>query len=270
MRGTLCLKSSLQLRALLQDFSEVKSKSYLQKNSNGLLPAVKVANEFYYESGAIMQFLLEKFGKGKLVPASSSPQKGTALMHATYNAAVVHASRAWLVRYTQAIAQDFDFSIVQTSCIGGCQQPCTSHSSQHIVCCCSKFADTATTKAAHTEALQPDRAHVEPVFLSLKLSIVVASCRQISAVAVVSGSHLQPTSDRNHTPHETATSGAEDQRGKGCMICRIRGIAMLLLSLPQAFCCALAPATVPCLDKSSNNASDVVVIVCITISAAAV
>ncbi len=89
---------------------------------------------------------------------------------------------------------------------------------------------------------------------------MVTSCRQISAVAVVSGSHLQPTSDRNHTPHETATSGAEGQRGKGCMICRICRIAVLLLSLPQAFCCAPAPASVPCLDKTSYNASSVVVI----------
>ena len=56
--------------------SQIKSDEYKQKNPNGLLPAVRIDGEFYYESGAIIEFILERFGKGRLAPAPNTAQRG--------------------------------------------------------------------------------------------------------------------------------------------------------------------------------------------------
>ena len=56
---------------------DLKTDEYKQKNPNGLLPAVKIDDEFYYESGAIMEMILEKFGRGRLAPAPNTKSRGT-------------------------------------------------------------------------------------------------------------------------------------------------------------------------------------------------
>ena len=61
---------------MLQDLKQIKTDEYKQKNPNGLLPAVKIEGEFYYESGAIMQIILEKFSTGTLMPAPNTKQRG--------------------------------------------------------------------------------------------------------------------------------------------------------------------------------------------------
>ena len=60
----------------LQDLKQIKTDEYKQKNPNGLLPAVKIENDFFYESGAIMQIILERFANGKLMPAPNTGQRG--------------------------------------------------------------------------------------------------------------------------------------------------------------------------------------------------
>ena len=37
---------------------------------------MKIEDEFYYESGAIMQIILEKYANGKLMPAANTNQRG--------------------------------------------------------------------------------------------------------------------------------------------------------------------------------------------------
>lgn len=61
---------------MLQDLKQIKTDEYKRKNPNGLLPAVKIEGEFYYESGAIMQIILEKFSSGTLMPAPNTMQRG--------------------------------------------------------------------------------------------------------------------------------------------------------------------------------------------------
>lgn len=61
---------------MLQDLKQIKTDEYKQKNPNGLLPAVKIEGDFYYESGAIMQIILEKFPIDPLMPAPNTKQRG--------------------------------------------------------------------------------------------------------------------------------------------------------------------------------------------------
>ncbi|KAL3136738.1 hypothetical protein ABBQ38_005455 [Trebouxia sp. C0009 RCD-2024] len=61
---------------VIKHIKEIKTDEYKQKNPNGLLPAVKIEGEFYYESGAIMQIILERFAHGKLTPAANTKQRG--------------------------------------------------------------------------------------------------------------------------------------------------------------------------------------------------
>ncbi|KAL3158165.1 hypothetical protein ABBQ32_011757 [Trebouxia sp. C0010 RCD-2024] len=61
---------------VIKDLKEIKTDEYKQKNPNGLLPAVKIEGEFYYESGAIMQIILERFANGNLMPAANKKQRG--------------------------------------------------------------------------------------------------------------------------------------------------------------------------------------------------
>lgn len=79
----------------MQELKRLKSDEYKQKNPNGLLPAVKIGKEFFYESGAIMQIILERFGNGKLAPAPNTSQRGmsgyTSLCLHMYACTGVHA-----------------------------------------------------------------------------------------------------------------------------------------------------------------------------------
>ena len=64
----------------LQSLEEFKGQEHLEKNPNGQLPTLELNGEVMWESGAIMQILLEKFDtQNKLEPAKGSPLRGGAV-----------------------------------------------------------------------------------------------------------------------------------------------------------------------------------------------
>ncbi len=53
----------------------LRSPEYLAKNPNGKVPTLEDDGVIFYESGAILQYLLERYGKGRLAPAIDSPSR---------------------------------------------------------------------------------------------------------------------------------------------------------------------------------------------------
>ncbi len=54
----------------------LKSPEYLKVNPAGKIPAIQDGDLTMYESGAIVEYIVEKYGQGKLAPAPGSPDRG--------------------------------------------------------------------------------------------------------------------------------------------------------------------------------------------------
>jgi glutathione S-transferase len=54
----------------------LKSPSYLKVNPLGKVPTIQDGDLTMFESGAILEYILEKYGKGRLAPAPGSPARG--------------------------------------------------------------------------------------------------------------------------------------------------------------------------------------------------
>lgn len=52
----------------------MRTPEYLQKHPLGRVPTLEDSDVMLFESGAIVQYLLEKYGNGRLQPASDSPE----------------------------------------------------------------------------------------------------------------------------------------------------------------------------------------------------
>jgi glutathione S-transferase len=57
----------------------LKSPAYLQVHPLGQLPAIRDGEIGMFESGAILQYLLEKYGAGRLEPALGTPERASYL-----------------------------------------------------------------------------------------------------------------------------------------------------------------------------------------------
>jgi glutathione S-transferase len=53
----------------------LQSPAYLAKNPGGRIPTLEDGDTVIFESGAILQYLLEKYGKGRLEPKIGSPER---------------------------------------------------------------------------------------------------------------------------------------------------------------------------------------------------
>lgn len=54
----------------------LKSPEYLKVNPLGKVPAIQDGDLTMFESGAILEYLLEKYGNGRLAPAPGTPARG--------------------------------------------------------------------------------------------------------------------------------------------------------------------------------------------------
>jgi len=57
----------------------MRTPDYLKVHPMGRVPVLQDGNVKIFESGAIVQYVLEKYGDGKCIPASTSPEFGTYL-----------------------------------------------------------------------------------------------------------------------------------------------------------------------------------------------
>lgn len=57
----------------------LRSPEYLAKNPLGRAPTIEIDGDILYESGAILQLLLERFGDGRLEPSADSPLRASFL-----------------------------------------------------------------------------------------------------------------------------------------------------------------------------------------------
>jgi glutathione S-transferase len=65
-----------QLKTLEFTPETLKSSTYLQVNPLGKVPSIQDDGLTMFESGAILQYILEKYGRGRLAPAPGTPARG--------------------------------------------------------------------------------------------------------------------------------------------------------------------------------------------------
>lgn len=67
----------LEYELVTLDFfgGDLKKPAFLSKNPLGRVPAIEDGDVVMFESGAIVEYLLEKYGKGRLAPAPGTPKR---------------------------------------------------------------------------------------------------------------------------------------------------------------------------------------------------
>lgn len=95
-----------ELELIKDPSKDLKTDEYKQKNPNGLLPAVKIDDEFYYESGAIMEIILDKFGRGKLAPAPNTKSRGKFLQWIWFLEATFSPPLSELLHHKMLLPED--------------------------------------------------------------------------------------------------------------------------------------------------------------------
>jgi glutathione S-transferase len=56
--------------------ASLKDPEYLKVNPLGKIPSIQDGDLTMFESGAILEYILEKYGKGRLAPAAGAPARG--------------------------------------------------------------------------------------------------------------------------------------------------------------------------------------------------
>jgi glutathione S-transferase len=56
-------------------FTDRRTPEYLAKNPNGALPTLEDGDVVLFESGAICEYLLERYGAGRLQPSTEAPER---------------------------------------------------------------------------------------------------------------------------------------------------------------------------------------------------
>jgi len=93
---------------LLVEFQPTASSFFIQHTPTGKIPTLEDDGIVMCESGAIVQYLLERYGEGRLEPAVGSPERGAFLQWLHYAEATAFAPLGvvvWLTRYRQDAAQ---------------------------------------------------------------------------------------------------------------------------------------------------------------------
>jgi glutathione S-transferase len=79
----------------------LRSPEYLQLHPLGLVPVVRLDGQLMIESGAILEFLLEKYGQGRLAPAPAAAERMQYLQWFHYGEAslAAHVSQITRMRF---------------------------------------------------------------------------------------------------------------------------------------------------------------------------
>jgi glutathione S-transferase len=76
----------------------LKSPEYLKLHPLGLVPVVQDGEHTIFESGAILEYLLESYGEGRLAPAAKSPGRALYLQWFHYGEATLARCMSDIVR----------------------------------------------------------------------------------------------------------------------------------------------------------------------------
>jgi glutathione S-transferase len=76
----------------------LKSPEYLKLHPLGLVPVVQDGEHTIFESGAILEYLLESYGEGRLAPAAKSPGRALYLQWFHYGEATLSRYMSDIVR----------------------------------------------------------------------------------------------------------------------------------------------------------------------------
>lgn len=85
-------------------FQPTTSSFFIQQTPTGKIPTLEDGEVVMCESGAIVQYLLERYGKGRLEPAVGTPERAAYLQWLHYAEATAFAPLGvvvWLTRYRQ-------------------------------------------------------------------------------------------------------------------------------------------------------------------------
>jgi glutathione S-transferase len=106
------LSRSLRVRWLLEElglpyqlekrsFAELKTPAYLAIHPLGKVPAIRDGELVMFESGAIVQYLLERYGEGRLEPKPGSPERAAYLQWFHFAEAGVTPPVGLIVQHTR-------------------------------------------------------------------------------------------------------------------------------------------------------------------------
>ena len=79
--------------------------SFEQKTPSGKFPVVEDDGRVLSESGAILEYLIEKYGKGRLAPAVGSPDRGPYLQWVHFGEATAFPPIADVARHTMFLPE---------------------------------------------------------------------------------------------------------------------------------------------------------------------
>lgn len=85
---------------------ELKSATYLKVNPVGKLPAIQDGELTMFESGAILEYILERYGKGHLAPPPGTPLRGTFLQWVHFAEATALPPVSDIVRHTLTLPEE--------------------------------------------------------------------------------------------------------------------------------------------------------------------
>ena len=90
----------LEYRLEKRTFAELKRPEYLALHPLGKVPALSDGAVVLFESGAILQHLLERYGEGRLEPKPGTPERALFWQWFHYAEASVAPPLGWIVRHT--------------------------------------------------------------------------------------------------------------------------------------------------------------------------
>lgn len=91
------------------EFAPQPDRLFAQNTPNGKVPVLEDGEVVMFESGAMVEYLLERYGKGRLAPAIGSSERATFLQWLHFSESTAFAPLAsvvWLVRYRTDAAQN--------------------------------------------------------------------------------------------------------------------------------------------------------------------
>lgn len=76
------------------------STPYSQSTPSGKLPCIQDGDLVLFESGAILEYVIDRYGKGRLAPAPGTPERGTFLQWVHFSEATAFPALAQIAFHT--------------------------------------------------------------------------------------------------------------------------------------------------------------------------